>query len=138
MNFNPGSFTGVIGEMKMLGLAAVVGAVLGAVYDILRALRITVPHRFWAVFAEDFLFVLFSGMVYFLWSVEMLEGELRLYVIIGMMAGFAAYLSTLGRIVTGIFRTAAKITGKIARFATEKLKNLASAKKFLRKIKKSS
>ncbi len=138
MTFNPGSFTGVAGEIKMLGLAAVVGAVLGAVYDIFRVLRITVPHRFWAVFVEDVLFVLFSGMVFFCFSVEMLEGALRLYIVAGMVSGFAIYLSTLGRIISVFFRTATKILRKPVNFVSEKLKIAVSAKKIPGKIKKSS
>ncbi len=132
-DFNPGSFTGVMGELKIFGLAIIVGAVLGAVYDILRVLRITIPHKFWAVFVEDFLFVIFSGFVWFCFSVELLEGELRLYVIVGMLAGFAVYLLTLGRIISGTFRFLTNILRKCANYASRKLKNAFPAKKFSEK-----
>lgn len=138
MTFNPGSFTGVSEELKMLGLAAIVGAVLGAGYDILRVFRITFPHRAWMVFMEDFLFTVFSGMVFFLFSVEMLEGKLRLYVLAGMLAGFTAYLLTIGRIISGFFRLMANILRKATQFAAEKLRKAIPAKKFPGKIKKSS
>ncbi len=138
MIFNPGSFTGVLEELKMLGLAAVVGAVLGAVFDLFRVLRISLPHKSWMVFLEDFLFTLFFGAVFFCFSVEMLEGKLRLYVLAGMMLGFGIYLSTLGRIISGFFRLVANILRKSLNFVTGKLKNAGSAKKFLGKIKKSS
>ncbi|MCD7805105.1 MAG: spore cortex biosynthesis protein YabQ [Oscillospiraceae bacterium] len=138
MVFNPGSFTGVTNELKLFGLAIIVGAVLGAVYDILRALRITIPHKFWAVFAEDFLFVIFSGFVWFCFSVELLEGELRLYVLVGMLAGFAVYLLTLGRIISGAFRFLTNILRKCENYVLGKLKNALPAKKFFGKIKKSS
>ena len=138
MDFNPGSFVGVVGELKLFGLAFLTGAVIDAVYDILRILRITFPHRFAAVFAEDLLFTLFFGMVWFCFSVELLEGELRLYVLVGMLTGFAAYLLSLGRIITGIFRKTVNIFRKGANYASEKMKNAVFAKKFREKIKKSS
>ncbi|MCD7846481.1 MAG: spore cortex biosynthesis protein YabQ [Oscillospiraceae bacterium] len=138
MDFNPGSFLGVLGELRMLGLAAVVGALLGAVFDILRVFRMSFPHRAWMVFLEDFLFVWFFGMVFFLFSVEMLEGSLRFYVIAGMIAGFGIYLLTLGRIISGMFRMAGNIFRKIEKLVMEKLKTVLPAKKFPGKIKKSS
>ncbi len=138
MVFNPGSFTGVLGELRMFGLAVLVGMVLGAVYDIFRIFRISLPHRSVAVFIEDFIFVLFSGMVYFCFSVEMLEGALRLYVAIGMIAGFGIYLLSLGRIISGFFRKLVKIISEAANFVLKKVRNAFPAKKFSGKIKKSS
>ncbi len=133
MDFNPGSFVGVMDELKLFGLAALVGAVVGAVYDLLRVLRITFPHRFAAVFAEDLLFTLFFGMVYFCFSVEMLEGELRLYILVGMLAGFAIYLMSLGRIISGIFRAVANVIRKAVNFASDRLKNAAVSKNLRKK-----
>lgn len=133
MDFNPGSFVGVMNELKLFGLAVLIGAVIGAVYDILRVLRITFPHRFAAVFAEDLIFTLFFGMVYFCFSVEMLEGELRLYILVGMLAGFTIYLLSLGRIISGVFRKAANILRRGAKFVSDKQKNAAVAKKFEKK-----
>ncbi|MCD7823507.1 MAG: spore cortex biosynthesis protein YabQ [Oscillospiraceae bacterium] len=130
IDFNPGSFTGVIGEFRMLGLAAVVGAVLGAAFDILRILRITIPHNEIAVFIEDFFFTLFFGLVFFSFSVEMLEGQLRLYVLAGMALGFGIYLSTLGRIISWIFRAAVNFLRKAAGSVRKRLKNTLPAKKF--------
>lgn len=114
----------------MLGLAAVVGAFLGAVFDILRVIRITLPHKSWMVFIEDFLFVLFFGGVFFCFSVEMLEGSFRLYVLVGMVAGFGIYLLTLGRIISGIFRTTGNILRKIRNSVAEWFKEAVPAKNF--------
>ncbi|MCD8005578.1 MAG: spore cortex biosynthesis protein YabQ [Oscillospiraceae bacterium] len=133
MTFNPGSFLGVTVELQMLGLAAILGAVLGAGYDLLRILRISLRHRFFAVFAEDFLFALLFGGVYFLFSVAMLEGKLRFYVLAGMVAGFAVYLLTLGKIISGIFRTAVNILRKCLNFVSSRFRRAIPAKKFSEK-----
>ncbi len=132
-DFNPGSFMGVVGELNIFGLAIVVGAVLGAVYDIPRVLRITIPHKFWAVFVVDFLFVILSVYVWYCFSIELLEGELRLYVIVGMLAGFAIYLLTLGRIISGFFRLMANILRKCANYTSGKLKKPFRQKNFSEK-----
>ncbi|MCC8130435.1 MAG: spore cortex biosynthesis protein YabQ [Oscillospiraceae bacterium] len=138
MNFNPGSFLTVSGELQMLGLATVLGALLGAVFDVFRLFRMSLQHKPWMVFVEDLLFTLLFGTVWFLFSVQMLEGQLRGFVLCGMVAGFGLYLLTIGRIIAGLFRTAGKFLRNTEQFVIGKARNSGVAKKFFGKTKKSS
>lgn len=106
-------FFGTALELKLLLGAVLLGALLGAAYDVLRALRISVSHRSFAVFLEDALFALLSGICFYAYCTELCRGQLRFFVLAGMAAGFFAYLMTLGRIVCRGFACAVKVTKKV-------------------------
>lgn len=95
-------FFGTSREVILFLGALLLGAVLGAVYDILRALRMTFRHSYLAVFAEDFVFALLFGLAFYSYCTELTRGQLRFFVIAGMALGFAAYILTVGRITSGI------------------------------------
>ncbi len=94
------NFFGTANELKLLFGAIVLGALLGAAYDILRALRLTVRHGSAAVFFEDTVFALLVGLCFYTYCTALCRGELRGFVLAGMAAGFFAYLVTLGRLVS--------------------------------------
>ena len=97
---NATHFFGVSLELRLLLGAALLGMLLGAAYDLFRALRLSFKHSPAAVFFEDFLFVLIFGLNFYIFSTALCRGEIRLFVVAGMLAGFFAYLATLGRIVS--------------------------------------
>lgn len=107
-----GMFLGTGREITLFLYAMLTGALLGSVYDILRALRMSVRHRSAAVAAEDFAFCALFGTVYYGLCVSFTEGALRLFMLAGMLAGFGVYLVSLGRIVCGILsRVFGLVTG---------------------------
>ena len=87
-------------ETKLFMLSFLVGLVFGAVYDLLRIVRIVKKHHKTVVFIEDFVFVVFCAFWYFLFSTDLARGQIRLFVLIGMFIGFAVYLLTVGSITT--------------------------------------
>lgn len=87
-------------ETKLFMLSFLVGLVFGAVYDLLRIVRIVKKHHKTVVFIEDFSFVVFCAFWYFLFSTDLARGQIRLFVLIGMFIGFAVYLLTVGSITT--------------------------------------
>ncbi len=87
-------------ETKLFMLSFLVGLVFGAVYDLLRIVRIVKKHHKTVVFIEDFAFVVFCAFWYFLFSTDLARGQIRLFVLIGMFIGFAVYLLTVGSITT--------------------------------------
>ena len=87
-------FLGARHELLLFLGAALLGALLGGAYDILRALRLTFRHLSPLVFFEDAAFTVLFGLAFYTFC----TGQLRFFVLLAMAAGFFAYLSTLGRL----------------------------------------
>ena len=85
-------------ETKLFLLSFLIGALFGAVYDFFRIVRIIKRHHKIVIFIEDFLFVLFCGFWYFVFSTDLARGQIRLFTFIGMIIGFIVYLMTVGSI----------------------------------------
>ena len=84
-------------QYEIFALAAFAGLVLGAVYCLLPALRRGLHTCRLADEAADFLFAIFGGGVFFVLSVAQAGGA-RLFVLLGMLVGLAAWRFTLGRL----------------------------------------
>lgn len=134
-----GMFLGVHEEVHLIILSLIAGAVLGAVYDILRAARLSIKHNTAAVLIEDLIFVMIFGTAYYAFCVEMLEGELRTFVLAGFFIGFTVYILTLGRIVCGALSTAlgtlVKILGLLVKTFKKPVRHLCGLP-FLSNLKK--
>lgn len=83
-------------ETKLFLLSFLIGIVFGAVYDVLRIIRIIKKHHKTVIFIEDFSFILFCAFWYFVFSTEMARGQIRLFILIGIFIGFTVYLLTVG------------------------------------------
>lgn len=86
-------------ELLLLFKSVVIGIIFGVVFDALRVVRIIFPHKSWLVFIEDFIFMLFCGFWFFVFSMTSAVGQLRAFLIIGALAGFFLYIFTVGEIV---------------------------------------
>lgn len=112
-----GTFFSVSEQTAFFLLSVVLGAALGIVYDVFRAVRIIFPPaaRSAAVAAEDVLFCLIYGFCIFCYSAAVCGGELRFFMLLGSLLGFTLYILTLGNTVTGILRQAAAAVYEILR-----------------------
>lgn len=119
-------FFGTSLEWKLFFGALLLGAVLGAVYDVLRALRMTVKHHSWAVFLEDFAFMLFSGLAFYTYCTELCRGQMRFFVLAAMAAGFAAYLLTLGRLVSKTVAIVVRFAKSVISFLVKVIKKVVA------------
>ncbi|MBD8071007.1 spore cortex biosynthesis protein YabQ [Bacillus sp. PS06] len=77
--------------MAMIGMGSWLGAALDTYGRFLK--RPTRAH--WVVFINDLLFWLFQGLIIFYTLLLVNEGELRFYVFIALLCGYAAYQSIL-------------------------------------------
>ena len=106
-------------ETKLFLLSFLIGLVFGAVFDVLRIVRIVKKHHRYVIFVEDFAFVVFCAFWYFIFSTELARGQIRLFILIGMFIGFVVYLLTVGSITTrfasGIRTVYEKIEGCLKR-----------------------
>lgn len=91
-------------ELFIFGCACLLGVFFGAVYDFLRVVRAVLTHRKFMVFIEDFLYMIFVSLCFFVFSMELVRGELRLFVLLGNIAGFFAFRFTVGNVFVFLVR----------------------------------
>ena len=84
-------------ETLLFFLAVLYGAGLAFFYDLLRGLRMAVPHRSGAVSVEDFLYWIAAGFGTFLLAFSVSDGVLRFYGGVGIALGALFYLETISR-----------------------------------------
>ena len=84
-------------ELRLSGAGFVTGLWLMAVYDVLRVLRIFVPHCPAAVGAEDVCYWIYAGLTAFSLVYRGNVGTVRAYIIAAAAAGMAIYDRLLSR-----------------------------------------
>ncbi len=133
-------FFGTSLELRLFLGGLLLGAVLGGIYDILRAFRMTVRHKSAAVFLEDTVFVLLYSAAFYGYCTELCRGQLRFFVFAAMLIGFAVYLTTLGKIVSGlvakVVKTVKKVLIYLVNIAKKALKVLCGVTYFQKKEEK--
>ncbi|MFT3950574.1 MAG: spore cortex biosynthesis protein YabQ [Oscillospiraceae bacterium] len=100
---------GVAMETRLFLWSCVLGFALGAAYDCLRVFRILIPQGKrlagkLAVAAQDVLFFLAGGAGYYLFVSELAWGQLRLFILGGILLGFFTEHFTIGNLLTGALR----------------------------------
>ncbi|MBP3380459.1 MAG: spore cortex biosynthesis protein YabQ [Ruminococcus sp.] len=115
----PETYFSVEEELLLFFASCAAGAVIGVVYDCLRAFRLVLPHNRFFVALEDIAMLVCYGIFISAFGSAEALGYIRGYFILGNLLGFALYYFTLGRVVMrtisrilaifrGIFRLAAK------------------------------
>ena len=102
------AFFGTEYELKLVGLSILLGVVLGAAFDLFRALRLAIKHGDAMVFIEDAVFFFVYGMSFYSFCVALCGGAVRAFVAVFMTAGFITYLVLPGRLVKEILATSLK------------------------------
>ncbi len=75
----------------------VLGIFFSIFYDVLRAFRIIKQHSKLLVFIEDILYFSFNSIITFIFLIATTNGEVRAYVIIGLILGFILFFITLSK-----------------------------------------
>lgn len=85
----------ILGELRVVGVAFLSGAVITIVYDVLRIFRRIISHGNLWIGVEDFIFWIWTA----LWTFSVLyrenDGALRMYTMLAMAAGMILYHVTL-------------------------------------------
>lgn len=113
----------ISGQLGLLITAALLGFVLGMVYDVFRVFRVTTRCGRVAVFVLDIIYWLICAAATFAFLILQNDGKLRALVIICEVAGSVLYYYTIGVIVikraeavsSGIKRHARAATAALAR-----------------------
>lgn len=86
-------------QTKGFLLALGMGFLLGILYDVIRIIRISISRGRALVVVCDFIFCALACLCTFLFCLTVNEGEIRLYLVLGEIAGFFTYYFSLGVII---------------------------------------
>lgn len=90
----------------------ILGGLLCPSYDFIRAIRKSGFNSFIAVFFTDIIFWIISAFITFIFLISRTNGEIRGYVLIGILAGFVIFRLTFSRFVFLSFTLAFKLIVK--------------------------
>ena len=117
-------------------------------YEVLRFIRVIARNNKTVVFVTDLLFMIFSAIVAFMFSLAYNFGQLRIYMIVGFFLSFIVLRLTIGRLSKfySIFCTFSrkiikffkKVLAKLLKFFTPLVYNLCKEKRVLFFINKGS
>lgn len=86
-------------ELTKIAMAILAGAILCAIYDVLRVLRRIFTHNTVAYSTEDLLYFICMAPVVFIFVLVVNDGVFRLYIILGILMGFFIYRNTVSRLL---------------------------------------
>lgn len=89
------------------------GVFLGLGYEILRFLRLCLPHGVIVTGIEDTLYLSLCAFILFGFSMEIGNGEFRLLYLISAAVGAAVYFLTVGRLIKMLYSQLIKVFIKI-------------------------
>ena len=87
----------VTAQLATFAHAALLGAVCGVVYDLLRSVRLLRRRSVLLTHVLDGVYVTLVLLAVFLFALRRGEGELRLYMLLAMVLGGMAYFAVFGR-----------------------------------------
>lgn len=86
-------------ELIKIAMAVLAGAVLCAVYDILRIFRRIFTHNTVAYSTEDLLYFICMSPLVFVFVLRVNDGIFRLYIVFGILMGIFIYRNTVSRLL---------------------------------------
>jgi len=95
------------------------GIIIGIWYDVLRLVRImTVPRPFWCAVC-DLVFWIGAAVLFFMVMLDVDNGDLRVYTLLGAAVGFALYIIAPSRLIMKGFSPLARGGGEYLRRVRE-------------------
>lgn len=99
------SFFTVSEQLKLFLLSCLFGLPAGMCYDVFRTVRLMIPHKKWAVAAEDIVFFCLYAVFVMSFTVSAARSEFRFYFCLGNILGFTVYHFTVGNLIVHILKT---------------------------------
>ena len=81
---------------------SIVGVTIGILFDIFRIIRKTIKTNDFFTYIEDVLFWILTGIIIIFSMYYFCDGELRFFMVIGIVLGTIIYLLTISRYVINI------------------------------------
>ena len=105
----------IAGQTAVFLQSLLLGAVLGCFYDLFRITRIAFLMPALLVLIEDLLFFLFSSIALFGFLLENNDGQIRWFILLGVVLGWTVYYFTAGSLGQGVSAAAGMaLAGKLA------------------------
>lgn len=101
----------------------ILGVGVGVFYGALKIIRISLCPGKAVLFILDFIFVFFTSLALYIFSIAYLIGFVRVYAIIGIVLGFAFYRMTIGRILEKVYCPVINFVHKLGFKILTKIKN---------------
>lgn len=111
----------IAAEAMLFLTSCLLGAALGVVYDLFRAVRLLFPPGAALAFAEDGLFFAVVGVAEFVFFLNHTYGQLRGFLLIGQGLGFLIYYLTAGRAVYCLMRRLTQLIKGVIRWGCGKV-----------------
>lgn len=123
--------TSLYDQIKILIIFAITGIIIGLLFDFFRIQRKVIKTFDFITYLQDALFWILSGIVLIISIMNFTNGEIRSYMILGIIIGVFLYFNTFSKYIM-------KISVGIANFFIKILHILISPiKKLSKKLKKS-
>lgn len=123
--------TSLYDQIKILIIFAITGIIIGLLFDFFRIQRKVIKTFDFITYLQDALFWILSGIVLIISIMNFTNGEIRSYMILGIIIGVFLYFNTFSKYIM-------KISVGIANFFIKILNILISPiKKLSKKLKKS-
>lgn len=123
--------TSLYDQIKILIIFAITGIIIGLLFDFFRIQRKVINTFDFITYLQDALFWILSGIVLIISIMNFTNGEIRSYMILGIIIGVVLYFNTFSKYIM-------KISVGIANFFIKILNILISPiKKLSKKLKKS-
>lgn len=91
------------------------GAYLGASFDTFARLRLKKKNQ-WVTIIQDMMFWLLNGLFVFIWLKYVNEGEMRIYIFLSLLCGFAFYKAFLQNFYQYILEWLLRVSSALYRF----------------------
>lgn len=114
-------FESISDTLGQCGWFFLAGIIMGLFYEPLRFMRCLIRHNAVAVAVEDVLFLSVCAFVSFVISLVIGTGYFRVYYAAFELAGIAAYLLTLGRLIKSFHKLVCKVFRKALRLIFYKI-----------------
>ena len=100
------------------------GVVIGILFDLFRILRRTIKTSNIITYIEDVLFWILTGLLilYNIWFFN--NGEIRIFMFLGVILGVLIYMSTLSNIIIKVFTKILQTIIKVLELPFKTLKNI--------------
>ena len=89
----------ISGQTIVFLRSLLLGAAVGCFYDLFRISRVAFVIPAFVVLVEDLLFFLFSSVVLFGFMLENSFGQIRYFILLGVVLGWTVYYFTVGSLV---------------------------------------
>lgn len=112
----------IIHEARFFLLSLLTGILLLFAYDLIRVVRLFVPHKKWLVFFVDYLFWFVGSFFVFVMIYQVNDGIIRGFSVVAMVVGMLAYHFGPGMLLMYMANTVQRGILRVKRYMCSKVK----------------